>query len=96
MLDSRIKQIMNSKIDDVIAGSNEIAEITIRVKSMIKDEGEVAFGVALGRIHNAFHYQTRRVLKRNATEEEFDDFLKLLSNRSEEIKNALEEELGKR
>jgi hypothetical protein len=45
----------------------------------------------MGRIYNSFHYQTRLTLKRNATEEEFAEFLDILSKRAEYIKKALKQ-----
>ncbi len=92
-MDARLRTIMNSKIDEVIRRSNEVLAITRSLGSLVDDEEKVAFGIALGRVYNAFHYQTRRVLKRNATEQEFREFVAMLSPRAEEIKHALQ--LGK-
>jgi hypothetical protein len=50
------------------------------------------FGIAIGRIYNSFHYQTRRTLKRNATKEEFEEFLDILAKRADTIKNALKQQ----
>ena len=92
-MDARLRTIMNSKIDEVIRKSNEVLAITKSLESMVDDEENVAFGIALGRVYNAFHYQTRRILKRNATDQEFKEFVTMLSPRAEEIKHALQ--LGK-
>lgn len=92
-MDARLKNIMNSKIDEVIHRSDEILAITKSLESLIDDEEEAAFGIALGRVYNAFHYQTRRILKRNATEQEFNELVSMLLTRAEEIKKALQ--LGK-
>jgi hypothetical protein len=89
-MDARLKNIMNSKIDEVISKSNEIRSITKSLESLIDDEANTAFGIALGRVYNAFHYQTRRILKRNATEQEFVELVDMLSARAEEIKKALQ------
>ncbi len=88
-MDPRMKNIMNSKIDEVIRGSNEIRSILKSLESLVDDEEKIAFGIALGRVYNAFHYQTRRILKRNATEQEFREFVSMLSARAEEIRKAL-------
>ncbi len=89
-MDTRLQNIMNSKIDEVIRKSNEILAITKSLESLIDDEEETAFGIALGRIYNAFHYQTRRILKRDATEQEFREFVDVLSTRAEEIRKSLQ------
>ena len=89
-MDPRLKNIMNSKIDEVIRRSDEILTITKSLESLVDDEEETAFGIALGRVYNAFHYQTRRILKRDATEQEFMELVGMLSTRAEEIKKALQ------
>jgi hypothetical protein len=93
-VDNRIRDIMNAKIDDVINNSNEIVTITKRLKELIEDEEQTALGIAFGRIYNAFHYQTRRVLKRDATEEEFKEFVEILSKRADKIKRALQKHIN--
>jgi hypothetical protein len=50
------------------------------------------FGIAVGRIYNSFHYQTRRALNRNATNEEFAEFLEILAKRADEVKNAVKQQ----
>lgn len=89
-MDARLRTMMNSKIDDVISQSDEIIAMTKSLGSLVDDVDNTAFGMALGRVHNAFHYQTRRVLKRNATEEEFREFVAMVSARAEQIKKALQ------
>ncbi len=88
-MDARLQNIMNSKIDEVIRKSNEILAITKSLESLIDDEEDTAFGIALGRVYNAFHYQTRRILKRDATEQEFRELVSMLSARAEEIRKSL-------
>jgi len=94
-VDNRLKSIINSKIDDVVNKSDEIIEITRALQKLIDNEEQTAFGIALGRVYNAFHYQTRRVLKRNATEDEFNEFVEILSKRTDEIKVALQKRIHK-
>ena len=88
-MEDRLSGIINTKIDDVINKSAEIVTITRALGKLIDDEEQICFGIALGRVYNAFHYQTRRILKRNATEGEFNEFVEILSKRTEEIKIAL-------
>ena len=92
-MDDRLRQVINAKIDDVITKSDEIVDISRTLRKLIDDEEQTAFGIALGRVYNAFHYQTRRILKRNATEEEFKEFVEILSKKTEKIKMALHERL---
>ncbi|MFQ5941387.1 MAG: hypothetical protein ACE5KA_06800 [Nitrososphaerales archaeon] len=92
-MDERLRGIISAKINDVVNKSDEIVMITGTLKKLIDNEEQTAFGIALGRVYNAFHYQTRRILKRNATEEEFNEFVEILSKRTEEIKIALREHI---
>ncbi|MFQ5921084.1 MAG: hypothetical protein ACE5JV_03610 [Nitrososphaerales archaeon] len=92
-MDEKLWKIMDSKIDEVIHHSDEILAITTSLGSLIEsreDEEANTFGIALGRVYNAFHYQTRRILKRDATAEEFQEFVVMLSKRAGEIKKALQ------
>jgi hypothetical protein len=88
-VDERLRRIINAKIDEVIEKSEEIFAITRTLQKFIHDQQEAALGIALGRLYNSFHYQTRRVLGRNATDDEFKEFVQILSGRTEEIKDAL-------
>lgn len=89
-MDARLRSILQSKIDTVIRSSDEIFAITRSLGELVDDEEKTAFGIALGRLYNAFHYQTRRVLKRDATNQELGEFIEMLSGRAAEIKQALQ------
>lgn len=89
-MDARVKKAVLAKIQETISSTDEISKIKkmlchISVCSL----DDLAFGIAIGRIYNSFHYQTRRVLNRNATQEEFAEFLDILAKRAEAIKSAL-------
>jgi hypothetical protein len=43
------------------------------------------YGIIIGRLYNSFYYQSRRILKRDPTKEEFLEFLEILSKRRSEI-----------
>jgi hypothetical protein len=85
-VDLRVKKAVMAKIDEAVASAGEVYEIQ---KSLgIAAGSDFAFGIAIGRIYNSFHYQTRRILGRNATDAEFSEFLSLLSGRTPEIRRA--------
>lgn len=89
-MDARVRKAILAKIDEAISNMSEVIRIRESLAGIpVDDEDDFEFGIAIGRIYNSFHYQTRRILKRNATEEEFMDFLAILSDRSQEIRNAL-------
>jgi hypothetical protein len=89
-MDARVRNAVNAKIDETISSTEEISKIQKKLYHMVVCSiDDFAFGIAIGRIYNSFHYQTRRALGRSATDEEFAEFLDILTKRAESIKNAL-------
>jgi hypothetical protein len=81
-----------AKIEEVISDVEGIAKIQRDLGHLsIGSWDDFAFGIAIGRIYNSFHYQTRRTLGRNATEEEFAEFQDILQVRANKIREALSE-----
>jgi hypothetical protein len=90
VMDARVRKAVLVKIDETISNADEIWKIQHNLYQIPVDSQEdFAFGIAIGRIYNSFHYQTRRALKRSATDEEFAEFLEILAKRAENIKKAL-------
>jgi hypothetical protein len=88
-MDARVRKAILGKIDEAISNISEIVRIRESLVGIaVNDEDDFKFGIAVGRIYNSFHYQTRRILKRNATDKEFADFLAILSDRTNEIRRA--------
>jgi hypothetical protein len=89
-MDARVRKAILRKIDEAISNISEVVSIRESLAGIaVNDEDDFKFGIAVGRIYNSFHYQTRRILKRNATGKEFADFLTILSDRTKEIRSAL-------
>jgi hypothetical protein len=92
-MDARIKKALLAKIQETISSADEISKIQKMLSHIpVSSQDDFVFGIAMGRIYNSFHYQTRRALKRNATEEEFVEFLGILAKRADVIKNALKQQ----
>lgn len=88
-MDPRVRKAVLSKIDEAIASAGEIRQIQASLKAVPgSQKADFAFGIAVGRIYNSFHYQTRRIIGRNATEEEFLEFLQILSKNAGRISEA--------
>lgn len=89
-MDSRLKKVIEEKIEITISkeGLEEIMQITDALP-FINNKEEFILGLIVGRIYNAFHYQTRRILKRDATKEEFDEFVALLEEKIPHINSIL-------
>lgn len=93
-MDGRVKKAVLAKIQETISSTDEISKIQqmLLCHVSVTSLDDFAFGIAIGRIYNSFHYQTRRTLKRNATKEEFAEFLDILAKRANAIKNALKQQ----
>ena len=84
---------MFEKIEEAVTNVDEISEIVQHLSNIfVESRNDFALGIAIGRVYNSFHYQTRRALKRNATEEEFAEFLNILAERAEGIRKALKQQ----
>ena len=83
-MDERIQKIMEEKIRE---SSGRINEITSLVRSLGQAENPNVFGhgIIIGRLYNSFYYQSRRILKRNPTEQEFSEFIQLLKEHENEF-----------
>lgn len=87
-MDDGVKKAVLDKIDETLASADEVREIQRRLTSVVSGNVEFVFGIAIGRIYNSFYYQTRRILKRNPTEQEFKEFLEILDKHAKDIRQV--------
>lgn len=78
----KIKQ----KIHETISNKEEIRQL-VQLLSNIDDSKSFALGIVVGRLYNAFYYQTKRILNREPTKFEFEEFLEFVKSE----KSALED-----
>jgi len=78
----KIKQ----KIHDTISNKEEIQQL-IEFLSNIDDSKSFALGIVVGRLYNAFYYQTKRILGREPTGIEFEEFLEFVKSRKSDLEN---------
>ena len=92
-MDGKVRKALLEKIDETVSNAEEISQI---VKSLgkipVESRDDFTFGIAVGRVYNSFHYQTRRALKRGAKEEEFAEFLGILEKNASKIRAALKQQ----
>jgi len=83
-MDERIQKVLEEKIHESTSGINEIISL---VNSLGKAKNPDVFGrgIIIGRLYNSFYYQSRRILKRNPTEQEFSEFIQLLKDHYDEF-----------
>ena len=76
-MDEKIQKVLEEKIHESTSKGNEI---TLLVKSLGQIENPKVFGrgIIIGRLYNSFYYQSRRILSRSPTDQEFTEFIQLL------------------
>ena len=84
-MDERIQKIMEEKIHESSSRSNEITSL-VRSLGQVKNPNVFGQGIIIGRLYNSFYYQSRRILKRNPTEQEFSEFIQLLNDHYDEFR----------
>ncbi len=77
---------LEQKIQDTISNKDDLGEL-IKLLSNIDDSKSFALGVVVGRIYNAFFYQSKRILDREPTKNEFEEFLEFIKNKKSNLEN---------
>ena len=85
-MDGTILAKIEQKIQDALSNKDEIQEL-IKLLSTIDDSKSFALGVMVGRIYNAFYYQSKRILNREPTKDEFKEFLEFVKNKKYDLEN---------
>jgi len=80
-MDSQLQE----KIHETLENVNEINDI-VHSLSTLSGKNDFGYGIAIGRLYNSFYYQSRRILKRDPSKEEFAEFLELLKKHELEFK----------
>ena len=83
-MDEKMQKVLEEKIHE---STTRINEIILLVNSLGKAKNLDVFGhgIIIGRLYNSFYYQSRRILKRNPTEQEFFEFIQLLKEHENEL-----------
>ena len=85
-MDEILLKKIEQKIQDSISTKDDIKEL-IKLLSTIDDSKSFALGIVVGRLYNTFFYQSKRILKRDPTKQEFEDFLKYVENKKSDLDN---------
>ena len=85
-MDEILLKKIEQKIQDSITNKDDIKEL-IKLLSTIDDSKSFALGIVVGRLYNTFFYQSKRILKRDPTKQEFEDFLKFIENKKSDLEN---------
>jgi len=85
-MDEILLKKMEQKIRDTISKKDEIKQL-IKFLSNIDDSKSFALGIVVGRLYNSFYYQSKRILNREPTEEEFKEFLEFIKTKKSNLEN---------
>ena len=85
-MDKNLKKKIEEKIEETLANSIEIQTL-VKNLSKVEDSEAFIFGIVVGRIYNSFHYQSKRILGREPTPKEFEEFVEYLKNKKSDFKN---------
>ena len=83
-MDEILLKKIEQKIQDSISNKDDIKEL-IKLLSTIDDSKSFALGIVVGRLYNTFFYQSKRILQRDPTKQEFEDFLKFIENKKSDL-----------
>ena len=86
-MDKVVLEKINQKISETISKKDEIRQIVNSLNKQGVDENSFTYGIVIGRLYNSFYYQTRRILNRDPTSEEFTEFLKILKKHESDFLN---------
>ncbi len=79
-MDEILLKKIEEKIQETISNKDDIKQL-ISMLSNIDNSKSFALGIVVGRIYNAFYYQSKRILNREPTKSEFEEFLEFVKNK---------------
>jgi hypothetical protein len=85
-MDEILKNKIEEKIQETISNKNEIKQI-ISSLSNIDNSKSFVLGIIVGRVYNAFYYQSKRILNREPTKEEFQEFVEFVKSKKSIFEN---------
>ena len=78
-MDEQIIKILEKKKNEIKNEDNNTKQINDKFPNF--DSLSFSSGIMIGRLSNSFYYQHRRILKRNPTDMEFNEFLEFLKKK---------------
>ncbi len=85
-MDKILKNKIEEKIQETISNKNEIKQIILSLSSVDNSKSFV-LGIIVGRIYNSFYYQSKRILNREPTKEEFQEFVEFVKSKKSNFEN---------
>ncbi len=75
-MDEAVKKILFDKLEISSSQNSDIKKLMTDLQKY--DSNSLYAGILIGRLYNSFLYQYRRVVKRNPTDEEFNEVIGLI------------------
>jgi len=85
-MDKILKNKMEEKIQETISNKNEIKQL-LQSLSSVGESKSFVLGIIVGRIYNSFYYQSKRILNREPTDKEFQEFVKFVKSKTSIFEN---------
>ncbi|MBS1267521.1 MAG: hypothetical protein MAG458_00224 [Nitrosopumilus sp.] len=85
-MNEQLLQKIQQKIQDTISNKDDIKQL-IQILSSVDDSQSFAMGIIVGRLYNAFYYQSKRILNRDPTKKEFEEFLEFVKTQKPNLEN---------
>jgi len=84
-MDEKIQKVLEEKIRESTSRINEITSLVNTFRYTKNSQTVFGHGIIIGRLYNSFYYQSRRILNRSPTDQEFSEFVKLLKEHEKEL-----------
>ncbi len=85
-MDEILLKKIEQKIQETISNKDEIRQL-VQLLSNSDDSKSFALGIMVGRLYNSFYYQSKRILNREPTKDEFKEFLELIKTKKSNLEN---------
>ena len=85
-MDEILEKKINEKILETVSQKEEIKKL-IESFSELGDSKSFFLGILVGRIYNSFYYQSKRILNREPTKEEFENFVEFVKGKKSDFEN---------
>ena len=83
-MDEKLFKKIEQKIQDSISNKDDLKQL-VESLSTVDDSKSFVLGVVVGRIYNTFYYQSKRILNREPTKQEFDEFLEFVKSKKSDL-----------
>ena len=79
-MDEKLLKKIEQKIQDMVSDKEHLQNLSSLITST-SDSQSFVFGIIVGRLYNSFFYQSKRILNREPTEQEIQEFLKFVESK---------------